>query len=178
MAAIKEATFGGGCFWCTEAVFRDIEGVESVAPGYMGGHVENPTYQRVCDGDTGHAEVIHIRFDPERVSYADLLDIFFTTHNPTELNRQGNDIGTQYRSAVFYHDDRQKADAEAARAEAANLWDGEIVTEITRAGPLWIAEDYHHDYFANNPDQPYCAAVVAPKVAKARAKWAAKLKRG
>lgn len=178
MAMMEEATFAGGCFWCTEAVFGDIEGVESVAPGYMGGHVENPSYQRVCDGDTGHAEVIHIRFDPARVSYADLLAIFFTTHNPTELNRQGNDIGTQYRSAVFYYDDRQKLEAESARAEAANLWDGEIVTEITRAGPLWIAEDYHHDYFANNPDQPYCAAVVAPKVAKARAKWAAKLKRG
>ncbi|GAB4571121.1 MAG: peptide-methionine (S)-S-oxide reductase MsrA [Rhodothalassiaceae bacterium] len=173
----EQATFAGGCFWCTEAVFKDFEGVLSVAPGYMGGHKDNPTYKEVCSGDTGHAEVIHIAFDPERIAYSDLLDIFFTTHDPTERDRQGNDIGTQYRSAVFCHDERQKQEAEQALARAARMWDKPIVTEIVPAGRFWPAEDYHRDYFANNPDQPYCATVVAPKVAKARAKWAAKLRK-
>lgn len=173
---MEKATLAGGCFWCTEAVFNELRGVEAVVPGFMGGTVDNPTYKQVCAGGTGHAEVSHITFDPELISYTDLLDVFFTMHDPTQLNRQDNDIGEHYRSAVFYHDDAQKAAAEQAIKTAAGVWDGQIVTEVTKAGAFWPAEDYHHDYFANNPGQPYCEAVVAPKVAKARKQWADKLK--
>lgn len=173
---MKKATLAGGCFWCTEAVFKQLRGVENVEPGFMGGTTDNPTYKQVCAGGTGHAEVSHITFDPSVIRFAELLDVFFTMHDPTQLNRQGNDIGEQYRSAVFYHDDAQKADTQRAIEKAATLWNGAIVTEVTKAGIFWPAEDYHRDYFANNPDQPYCAAVVAPKVAKARKQWAEKLK--
>ncbi len=173
---MEKATLAGGCFWCTEAVFNELRGVDSVVPGFMGGTVDNPSYKQVCAGGTGHAEVSHITFDPAVISYSDLLDVFFTMHDPTQLNRQGNDIGEHYRSAVFYHDDAQKAAAEQAIKAAAAVWDRQIVTEVTKAGAFWPAEDYHYDYFTNNPDQPYCEAVVAPKVAKARKQWADKLK--
>lgn len=175
---MEEAIFAGGCFWCTEAVFRELEGVASVEPGYIGGEVENPTYEQVCSGTTGHAEAIRIVFDPAAISYADLLEIFFTTHDPTELDRQGNDIGTQYRSEIFVRSPAQTAAAEAARAHAGTLYDRPVVTAISEAGTFWPAEDYHRDYFARNPDQPYCVGVVAPKLAKARAKWAARLRKG
>lgn len=162
------ATFGGGCFWCTETIFQRVEGVEQVLPGYMGGTTENPTYEEVCTGMTGHAEVIHIKYDPSKVSYASLLAIFFKTHDPTTLNRQGNDIGTQYRSAVFYHDDLQKATAEAMIADLENegVFDDPIVTEVTASSIFYEAEDYHKNYFNRNPDNPYCAAVIAPKLDK------------
>ena len=170
------ATLAGGCFWCTEAVYKDLYGVERVLPGYTGGHTGNPTYEEVCSGETGHAEAVNIGFDPELIGYGDLLDVFFTIHDPTQRNRQGPDVGTQYRSAIFYHSDAQKAEAEAAIARARKIWDGEIVTELAPAGDFWPAENEHRDFFEKNPDQPYCAAIVAPKVAKARARWAKKLK--
>lgn len=162
------ATFGGGCFWCTETIFQRVDGVEQVLPGYMGGTRENPTYEQVCSGATGHAEVIHITYDPKKVSYATLLAIFFQTHDPTTLNRQGNDIGTQYRSAVFYHDDLQKATAEAMiqDLEKEGVFSDPIVTEVTAASTFYPAEDYHINYFNRNPDNPYCAAVIAPKLQK------------
>jgi len=174
--ATDTATFAGGCFWCTEAIFKDLQGVERVLPGYIGGHTRNPAYEEVCSGETGHAEAVHIGFDPDLIGYDELLDVFFTTHDPTQRNRQGPDVGTQYRSAIFYHSNQQKAEAEAAIERAREIWDGEIVTELVSAGEFWPAEDEHRDYFEKNPDQPYCAAVVAPKVSKARAKWAKKLK--
>ncbi len=164
----ETAIFAGGCFWCTEAVFKMIKGVGRVRSGYIGGKVENPTYQQVCSGRTGHAEAVKIEFDPEMVSYDTLLDVFFATHDPTTLNRQGNDAGTQYRSGVFVLNDAQKAAAEAARVRANELWDGKVVTEIVPAGPFYEAEDYHQDYFELNPYQPYCQAIINPKVAKAR----------
>lgn len=175
---LETATLAGGCFWCVEAVFDDLEGVEDVISGYTGGHKANPTYQEVCTGDTGHAEAVRITFNPQIISYADLLRIFFTVHDPTTLNRQGNDVGTQYRSAIFYHNDVQKEVAAQIRDEiaAAGLYENPIVTEITPAGEFWPAENYHQEYFANNPNQPYCAAVVAPKVAKFRQKFASRLK--
>ncbi len=162
------ATFGGGCFWCTETIFQRVEGVEQVLPGYMGGTTVNPTYEEVCTGATGHAEVIHIIYDPSRVSYATLLAIFFKTHDPTTLNRQGNDVGTQYRSAIFYHDQLQKGMAEEmiAGLEKEQVFDSPIVTEVTPASEFYEAEDYHKDYFNRNPDNPYCAAVIAPKLDK------------
>ncbi len=169
--AKERAVLAGGCFWCVEAIFKDLDGVISVRPGYAGGTKENPTYEEVCTGTTGHAEAVEILFDPSRISYADLLEVFFTTHDPTQLNRQGPDVGTQYRSAVFVLDARQRRIAEEMKARAQDLWDRPIVTEIAQVGRFWPAEDHHHDYFARNPDQPYCAAVVAPKVAKARARW-------
>ncbi|RMD90597.1 MAG: peptide-methionine (S)-S-oxide reductase [Alphaproteobacteria bacterium] len=174
----ETAYLAGGCFWCLEAIYKELEGVTSVRPGFMGGTTEKPSYEQVCTGTTGHAEVVEVIFDPAVISFDDLLDVFFSIHDPTQLNRQGNDIGTQYRSAIFYRDATQKAAAEAAIARAAALWHDPIVTEIAPAGTFWPAEAYHHDYFARNPEQPYCAAVVAPKVAKARAKWAKRLKRG
>ena len=174
--ASEKATFAGGCFWCTEAVFVDVKGVQSVTSGYLGGDNPNPTYEQVCSGRTGHAEAVEIVFDPDVVSYGTLLDIFFATHDPTQLNRQGNDVGTQYRSGVFYHDDAQKAAAEAAIARAADLWGGSIVTEVTPASTFYRAEDYHQDFFANNPGQGYCMAIVAPKVAKFRQHFASLLK--
>ncbi|HLU11818.1 MAG TPA: peptide-methionine (S)-S-oxide reductase MsrA [Oceanobacillus sp.] len=172
------ATLAGGCFWCLEAVYDELKGVEDVVSGYTGGHVPNPTYRAVCTGDTGHAEAVQITFDPSVISYGDLLDVFFTIHDPTTLNRQGNDIGTQYRSAIFYHSPEQKAVAEQKIAEAANSWEKPIVTELKPIDTFYPAEDYHQEYFANNPYQPYCLAVVAPKVAKARKTFYQKLKAG
>ncbi|MFQ5348333.1 MAG: peptide-methionine (S)-S-oxide reductase MsrA [Rhodothalassiaceae bacterium] len=174
----ETAYLAGGCFWCLEAIYKELEGVTSVRPGYMGGSAENPGYEQVCTGTTGHAETVEVTFDPAVIRFDDLLDVFFSIHDPTQLNRQGNDVGTQYRSAIFYRDAAQKAAAEAATARAAALWDDPIVTEVAPAGTFWPAEAYHQDYFARNPDQPYCAAVVAPKVARARARWAKRLKRG
>jgi peptide-methionine (S)-S-oxide reductase len=179
MGNLQVATLAGGCFWCLEAVFDELKGVESVESGYSGGRVPNPTYHEVCDGDTGHAEVVQVTFDPAVVSYRDLLTVFFTVHDPTTLNRQGNDVGTQYRSAIFYHDENQKKIAEDAIAEleAARLWDAPIVTEIAPFEAFYRAEDYHQEYFANNRFQPYCQFVVAPKVAKFRQKFAERLKK-
>ena len=171
-------TLAGGCFWCIETVFNRLRGVESAVSGYMGGHVLDPTYKDICNGDTGHAEVVQITFDPDVIAYRDLLDVFFTLHDPTQLNRQGNDVGTQYRSAIFWHTPEQKAEAEAVIAEltSAKQFGAPIVTEVTEATTFYPAEDYHQGYFEQNPYQPYCQFVVAPKVAKARAKFAARLK--
>ena len=176
---LETATLGAGCFWCVEAVFDDLRGVEDVVSGYSGGHKENPTYQEVCTTDTGHAEVVQIRFDPAELSYADLLRVFFTVHDPTTLNRQGNDIGASYRSAIYYHSPEQKATAEEIKNEIdkAKIYDDPIVTEITAFDKFWPAEGYHQEYFLNNPNQPYCAAVVAPKVAKFRKMYADRLKK-
>ena len=167
---LQTATLAGGCFWCLEAVFDDVKGVHSVESGYAGGHTANPTYQQVCTGATGHAEAVRITFDPKIVSYRDLLNAFFAIHDPTTLNRQGADVGTQYRSAIFYHNDEQKAIAEQLIKELndQHIWDKPIVTEVTRFDKFYMAEDYHQEYFAKNPYQPYCQAVVAPKVAKFR----------
>ena len=173
------ATLAGGCFWCLEAVFDDLEGVTDVVSGYSGGHVPNPTYKHVCTGETGHAEVVQIRFDPDVISYQDLLRVFFAIHDPTTLNRQGGDIGTQYRSAIFYHTPEQKIGAEETIAEltAARLWDRPIVTEVAAFQAFYSAEEYHQEYFRRNPVQPYCQAVVAPKVAKFRKQYIQRLKK-
>ena len=178
MAKLETATLAAGCFWCVEAVFDDLRGVENVISGYSGGHKENPTYQEVCSETTGHAEVVQIEFDPDTISFADLLRIFFTVHDPTTLNRQGGDIGTSYRSAIFFHSDDQRQTAEEIIAEitAAGIYDDPIVTEVTPFTGFWPAEDYHQEYFANNPNQPYCSFVVAPKVAKFRQKFAGKMR--
>jgi peptide-methionine (S)-S-oxide reductase len=167
---LAKATLAGGCFWCTEAVYAEIKGVTSVTSGYIGGAVPNPTYKDVCTGQTGHAEAIEIEYDPAVVPFEKLLEVFFATHDPTTLNRQGADVGTQYRSGVFYHDDEQKRIAEAviAKLDAAKVFTGKIVTEVTKATIFYPAEDYHQDYFATNPFQPYCQAVAAPKVEKVR----------
>lgn len=172
------ATLAGGCFWCLEAVFDDLRGVESVESGYAGGDVPNPTYQQVCTGATGHAEVVQITFDPDVVSFREILEVFFAIHDPTTLNRQGADIGTQYRSAIFYHSQEQKEVAENLIAElnAEKIWDAPIITEVVPFKEFYVAEDYHQEYFANNSSQPYCRAVVAPKVAKFRQKFLEKLK--
>ncbi|MGF7146866.1 peptide-methionine (S)-S-oxide reductase [Sphingomonas zeicaulis] len=173
------ATLAGGCFWCVEAVFDDVIGVTSVESGYIGGWLENPTYKQVCNGDTGHAEAVRIRFDPDVISYDDLLDIFFHIHDPTQLNRQGNDVGTQYRSAIFPHSEAQHVAAEAAKARAAADWPDPIVTTIEHPNTWYEAEDYHQEYFARVGDQnPYCMAVVAPKLRKFRKSYAARLKEG
>ena len=171
------ATLGGGCFWCTEAVFAALRGVTSVLPGYMGGHDPAPTYEKVCRGDTGHAEVVQIAFDPVQIDYATLLTVFFATHDPTMLNRQGHDVGTQYRSVIFCHDAAQEAEAAALirRFNDEGLWPNLIVTELAPAATFHEAEAYHHRYFARNPHQGYCMAVVAPKVAKLRQGFAALL---
>ena len=175
----ETATLAGGCFWCLEAVFLELRGVESATSGYSGGQVCNPSYEQVCTGRTGHAEVVQVVFDPAVISFRELLEVFFTIHDPTTLDRQGTDVGTQYRSAIFYHSPAQKAVADAVIAElsAAGLWDGPIVTEVTPFEPFYPAEEYHRDYFRRNPAQSYCAVVVAPKVAKARKKFLEKLKR-
>jgi peptide-methionine (S)-S-oxide reductase len=167
---LKKATFAGGCFWCTEAVYAELKGVKSVTSGYTNGKVPNPTYKDVCTGLTGHAEAIEIEYDPAVVSFEKLLEVFFATHDPTTLNRQGADAGTQYRSGVFYHDDEQKGIAEDAirKLDEAKVFPSRIVTEVTKAATFYPAEDYHQDYFANNPQQPYCRAVAAPKVEKVR----------
>lgn len=172
-------TLGGGCFWCVEAVYNQLKGVQSAISGYMGGHVDNPTYQQVCNKTTGHAEVVQVTFDNDVVSLQDILNVFFTVHDPTTLNRQGNDVGPQYRSGIWYHTDEQKAVAEATIKRLTNegLWNNKIVTEVTPASTFWVAEDYHQNYFANNPTQGYCAVVIAPKVAKFRQKYFAQLKK-
>ena len=172
------ATLGAGCFWCVEAVFQQLQGVESAVSGYAGGEVENPTYERVCSGTTGHAEVVQITFDPEVISYADLLYVFWRTHDPTTLNRQGADQGTQYRSVIFCHDETQQEIAEKSKAEtdAADLWADPIVTEIAPFARFYRAEDYHMDYFSRNPNQPYCQMVVDPKVRKFRKEFGERLK--
>lgn len=172
-------TLGGGCFWCVEAVYNQLKGVQSAISGYMGGHVDNPTYQQVCNKTTGHAEVVQVTFDNDVVSLQDILNVFFTVHDPTTLNRQGNDVGPQYRSGIWYHTDEQKAAAEATIKRLTNegLWNNKIVTEVTPASTFWVAEDYHQNYFANNPTQGYCAVVIAPKVAKFRQKYFAQLKK-
>jgi len=175
-AKIETATLAGGCFWCLEAVFRRLKGVHSVVSGYMGGKMQTPTYRDVCSGNTGHAEVVQVAFDPAVISYADLLDVFFTIHDPTTLNQQGGDRGTQYRSAIFYHSPEQLAAAEAAVMAQQPEWSDPIVTELTEAGVFYPAEDYHQDYFANNTYQPYCQFVVAPKVRKAAEKFGDRLK--
>ena len=175
---LQLATFGAGCFWCVEAVFQQLDGVVSVKSGYSGGSVDNPTYEQVCRGNTGHAEVCQIQFDPAKVSFDDLLEVFWKTHDPTTLNRQGADVGTQYRSVVFYHDDQQKAMAEKRKQQLdkAGLWPRPIVTEISPAKKFYVAEDYHQNYFKNNPFNGYCQAVVRPKVDKFRAVFRDKLK--
>jgi peptide-methionine (S)-S-oxide reductase len=174
------ATLAGGCFWCLEAVFDDLKGVESVESGYMGGKTANPSYEDVCDGGTGHAEVVRITYDPALISFRDLLEVFFVIHDPTTLNRQGNDAGTQYRSAIFTHSPQQKAIAEQVigNLEAAGLWSNPIVTEVSAASTFYVAEDYHQEYFRRVGEQNrYCSAVIAPKVAKFRAKYLQRLKR-
>ncbi len=175
----ETAILAGGCFWCLEAVFDDLKGVLSVESGYSGGRVPNPTYQQVCSETTGHAEVVRVTFDPQAISYRDLLNIFFSIHDPTTLNRQGNDVGASYRSAIFYMDEAQKQAAEAVIREitAARLWPNPIVTEVTRFDAFYMAEDYHQEYFAHNPFQPYCMVVVAPKVAKFRKQFTDRLKK-
>ena len=175
--AERQATFAGGCFWCTEAVFKDVIGVTAVESGYIGGHVENPSYKQVCGGDTGHAEAIRVTFDPDQLAYGDLLDIFFATHDPTQLNRQGNDVGTQYRSAIFPHDAGQEAEARAAIARNAANWPAPIVTTIEPLGNWWPAEDYHQDYWEGEGQRnPYCIAVIPPKLQKLRKSFAARAK--
>ena len=178
-SALETATLGAGCFWCVEAVFDDLKGVQSVESGYMGGRTVNPTYEDICTGSTGHAEVVQVNFDPAVVSFTDILRVFFTVHDPTTLNRQGNDSGTQYRSAIFYHSDAQQAGAREVIAEVTKegLYSGQVVTEVTPASTYYIAEAYHQEYFAHNPGQPYCMFVVAPKVSKFRKKYAARLKK-
>jgi peptide-methionine (S)-S-oxide reductase len=170
------AVLGGGCFWCIDAVYREVRGVREVESGYMGGHDAAPTYEQVCAGSTGHAEVVRLQFDPAVISYHDLLEVFFTIHDPTTLNRQGNDVGTQYRSAIFTTSTAQEATARRVIAEMANVWDAPIVTTVEPAGAWYKAEDYHQAYFRHHPMQGYCAFVVAPKVAKFKTMFADRLK--
>jgi len=176
-AAAETATFAGGCFWCTEAIFDRLRGVSSVESGYIGGHIENPTYKQVCTGSTGHAEAVRIHFDPDAITYADLLDIFLATHDPTQLNRQGNDVGTQYRSAIFPHSLAQQEEAKAAMARAQADWPAPIVTTIEPDAPWYVAEGEHQEYFDRVGNQnPYCTAVVSPKVRKFMQKFSDRLK--
>lgn len=170
------AVFGGGCFWCLEAIFSELQGVLEVVPGYSGGHLENPTYEQVCTDQTGHAEVVKITYNREVISYEDLLRIFFSTHDPTTLNRQGEDVGTRYRSVIFYGSAEERLTAEKIKGEMAALWDDPIVTEIVPLEKFYPAEEYHRDYFRRNPQQSYCALVIAPKVAKFRAQFQERLK--
>ena len=174
------ATLAGGCFWCLDGAYRDLRGVIEVETGYAGGHVDDPTYEQVCSGTTGHAEVVRVTYDPAGVSYRDLLEVFFSIHDPTTLNRQGADVGTQYRSAVFFHDDAQREAAEAiiAELEADGVFPDPIVTEVTALDRYWPGETYHQDYYRRNPGQGYCQVVIAPKLAKFRAKYASRLKDG
>jgi peptide-methionine (S)-S-oxide reductase len=172
------ATLGGGCFWCLEAVYEELRGVEKVESGYSGGPVANPTYRQVCTGTTGHAEVVQVTFDPEVVSYREILEVFFTIHDPTTLNRQGADVGPQYRSAILYHDEEQRRVAEEviSELEAEGLWNDPVVTEVTPFDAFYVAEDYHQGYYRNNEYQPYCQVVIAPKVSKFRKQYLEKLK--
>jgi peptide-methionine (S)-S-oxide reductase len=174
----ETATLGGGCFWCVEAVFKDLRGVESAVSGYAGGHVTNPTYEEVCGKQTGHAEVVQVTFDPSVISYRDILEVFFTVHDPTTLNRQGADVGPQYRSVIFYHSDEQRRVAEEviSQMSADEVWADPIVTELAPAPVFYRAESYHQDYFERNPNQAYCQVAIAPKVAKFRKKFLDRLK--
>jgi peptide-methionine (S)-S-oxide reductase len=172
----ESATLGGGCFWCLEAVFDEVEGVESVTSGYAGGHVSDPSYEAVCGGRTGHAEVVQVTFNPEVITYRNLLEIFFAIHDPTTLNRQGGDVGSQYRSIIFYHSDAQKRDAESVLKEVEGAWDAPVVTELVPFEKFYEAEAYHQDYFKRNPAAGYCRAVINPKLAKFRARFQGKLK--
>lgn len=178
MQNLQTAVFGGGCFWCIEAVFDRMQGVASAESGYMGGRIENPTYKQVCGGDTGHVEVVRVTFDLEKTSFRELLDVFFTVHDPTTLNRQGNDIGAQYRSVIFYTSEEQYREAKKYIEElnTAHTWPNPVVTSLEPASKFYMAEDYHQEYFANNGSQPYCQFVVAPKVQKFQKKFAEKLK--
>lgn len=173
------ATLGGGCFWCLDGIFRDLKGVEKVESGYAGGQAKNPSYRDVCSGTTGHAEVVQVTFDPAVVSFRDLLGVFFTIHDPTTLNQQGADVGTQYRSVILYHSDEQRRTAEQVISELtdAKLWDDPIVTQVVPFTAYYPAEDYHQDYFAQNPDQPYCRVVIEPKVSKFRKRYLDRLKK-
>ena len=171
------ATLGGGCFWCLEAVYQELLGVQSVESGYSGGPIVNPSYEQICVGTTGHAEVVRVHFDPALISYREVLEVFFTIHDPTTLNRQGNDVGTQYRSVIFTHSDEHMATARRVIADMAPLWDAPIVTQLADAPVFYRAEEYHQNYFINHPLQSYCAFVVAPKVAKFRKVFAEKLRR-
>ena len=174
----EKATLGGGCFWCLEAVYQELRGVEKVESGYSGGHVPNPTYRAVCSETTGHAEVVQVTFDPEAVSYRDVLKVYFGIHDPTTLNRQGADVGTQYRSVIFYHDEEQRRVAEEviSELEAEGIWNNPIVTEVAPLDEFYVAEAYHQNYFRNNGFQPYCQVIIAPKVAKFRKEHLEKLK--
>jgi len=178
MDSLELATLGSGCFWCVEAIFQDIKGVKKVESGYSGGSIKNPSYKEVCNGTTGHAEVVQITFDPKEVSFSSILEVFFSTHDPTTLNRQGADVGTQYRSAIFYHSDDQKKVAEIAKeaAQASGDWPNPIVTEISAYSTFYKAEDYHQDYYNQNGTQPYCQIVITPKIDKFKKKFEALLK--
>jgi peptide-methionine (S)-S-oxide reductase len=180
MATTETAVLGGGCFWCLEAVYQQMEGVVSVESGYMGGQTRDPTYHDICTGQTGHAEVVRVTFDPEVAPYKEMLEVFFSIHDPTTRNRQGNDAGTQYRSVIFYDSAQQRVTAEQLmrELEAERIWKDPIVTELSAASTFYRAEDYHQDYFKNNPRQPYCSYIVAPKVKKFREKFQTKLRRG
>jgi peptide-methionine (S)-S-oxide reductase len=175
---MEVATLGGGCFWCLEAVYDQLQGVEEVESGYSGGTVANPSYREVCTGTTGHAEVVQITFDPSVISFKEILEVFFTIHDPTQLNRQGPDIGPQYRSAIFYHSQEQKAVADQViqEIESAGIWDDPIVTEVTPFTAFYVAEDYHQKYYRHNPEQMYCRMIIAPKVTKFRQRFLEKLK--
>jgi len=179
MSTLQKATLAGGCFWCLEAVFDELKGVTSVESGYAGGHVANPSYQAVCTGMTGHAEVVQVTFDPSVLDYSDLLRVFFTIHDPTTLNRQGADVGSQYRSAIFTHDDAQRTAAEVVIREISEskLWPNPIVTEVMPLDKFYVAENYHQEYFVHNPNQPYCRVVIEPKVAKFRKHFVDRLKK-
>ena len=175
--ATATATFGGGCFWCIEPAFEQLDGVEDVTSGYAGGHVENPSYEAVCSGETGHAEVVRVEYDPERLRYADLLELFFTVHDPTTVDRQGPDVGSQYRSIVLYHDDDQRERAEAYVAELGEEYDDEIVTEIEPLDAFYEAEEHHQNYFEKNPEDAYCRMHAAPKVEKVRERFEERIAR-
>ena len=179
MANIQQATLAGGCFWCIESAFNSVEGVQRALSGYAGGHTDNPTYEAVCKGDTGHAEVVRVNFDADVISYREILEIFFALHDPTQVNRQGNDVGTQYRGAIFYHDDEQKAQAEAIikEIEDEQIWPDPVVTEVVALNNYHEAEAYHQEYFKNNPQNQYCAMVVAPKLAKFKKTFAQRLRK-
>ena len=176
--SLEMTTLGGGCFWCVEAVYQELQGVQSAVSGYAGGAVENPTYYQVCNGTTGHAEVVQITFDPRLIMFEDILYVFWRTHNPTTLNQQGYDVGTQYRSVIFYHSEQQRTMAEKSKrdTDASGLWPNPIVTEISPATTFYKAEDYHQNYYRDNPYQPYCVAIIDPKITKLRKEFRAKLK--
>ena len=177
MSTVEQATLGGGCFWCLDAIYRQLRGVESVESGYAGGHTKQPDYESVCQGDTGHAEVVRLQFQPDIISFEQILEIFFAIHDPTTLNRQGHDVGSQYRSVIFFHDEQQRQLAQAVMNRlAAAVFDAPIVTELANLSSYYKAEDYHQDYYANNPAQGYCAFVVGPKVAKFRNRFLELLK--